>query len=153
MDSLTSFLSIIAAVSVAVERIVEILKGLLPKTWLFEPKTDPPLESFRCAMLHVLAGICGAAVAAVSKVDVWHRLNQFQVPGQQPHWYYWWGSYAFTGLLSSGGSAMWNHALDILKATKVKQEQGAKALAANNAAQSAAAKGTPKAADPEAVVI
>jgi drug/metabolite transporter (DMT)-like permease len=153
MDNISSFLSATAAVSVAVERIVEILKGLLPKTWLFEPKSDPALESFRCAMLHVLAGICGTAVAAVSKVDIWHRLNQFQVLGQQPHWYYWWGSYAFTGLLSSGGSAMWNHALDILKATKVTQEQSAKALTAKNASQSAAARGTEKAADPEAVVI
>jgi hypothetical protein len=30
--------------------------------------------------------------------------------------------YAVIGLMSSGGSAMWNHALDIVQAMKIKQQ-------------------------------
>jgi hypothetical protein len=143
MDNMSAFLTVVAAVSVAVERIVEILKGSLssvfPFRWLFTAKTDSAAESVRCAVLHFVAAICGTLVAYACRVDIWHKLDTFQVPGHAAQWYYWWGSYAFTGLLSSGGSAIWNHSLDILKATKIKQEQGAKALTANNIAQSATA--------------
>jgi hypothetical protein len=153
MNNLSSFLSVVAAVSVAVERIVEILKGSLPNAWLFKPQATASQESFRCAMLHVFAGCCGTVVAAASKVDIWHTLDQFQRPGQDPHWYYWLGSFAFTGLLSSGGSAIWNHSLDILKAVKVKQEQSAKTQTANNIAQSATANVTPGVGNPGAIII
>jgi hypothetical protein len=168
MENFSAFFTIIAAVSVAVERVVEILKGSLsslePFKWLFTPNSLPTSlsESIRCAVLHVVAGMIGTTIAALSKVDVWQKLDVFQIPNHSPHGYYYWGSYMFTGILSSGGSAIWNHSLDILKATKIKQEQGAKAVTAANIAQTANATapkdsqvGASKAAvpDPAAVII
>ncbi len=41
------------------------------------------------------------------------------------YWVFKAGSFLVTGVLASGGSAFWNHALDLLKATKVQQEQKA----------------------------
>jgi ammonia channel protein AmtB len=154
MVDLSSFLSVIAAVSVAVERIVEILKGSLPNFWLFkQPMKNPAQEPLRCALLHVLAGICGTFVAAMSRIDIWQTLGQSHLLGGTTDPYYWWSSFGFTGLLSSGGSAIWNHALDILKAAKVTQEQQAKALTAANVAQSASANGSPQPSNPDAIFI
>ena len=117
MNVLTSFVTMILAISMAAERAVEILKGWLPNLWLFKTNPDPTQEARRCACIHVLSGCCGALVAGVGKMNVLAVDGKTAVPQ--------WISYGIAGLLTSGGSAFWNHALDIIKASKVKQEQGA----------------------------
>jgi hypothetical protein len=123
---LSAFLAKIAAVSVAAERIVESLKGWFPNTYLFATKTDPASEMRRSAWIHVLAGVAGAAVAVVGKVNIFGELGV-----DTPLW----ASYLGAGLLASGGSAMWNHALDLLKAAKINKQQDAIATVSVNQQQ------------------
>ena len=126
MDVLTAFLSMTLAISIAAERMVEILKGMLPNLGLFKMNPDAAKESQRCAWIHVLAGGCGALVAWLGNLNIFSGLSGGGTI--QP-----WISYAGAGLLASGGSAFWNHALDMIKAAKITQEQGA--IAAVNANQ------------------
>jgi hypothetical protein len=71
-------------------------------------------------IVQVVAIASGALVVGMS------GLNPMGMPGFEPYrprlladWMCW----LVTGLLVSGGSAFWNHLLDILKATKVKKEE------------------------------
>jgi hypothetical protein len=66
-------------------------------------------------------------VAWVGKVDIFSAIGILKA-GQLMVFQcdlYWEASWAITGILASGGSAFWNHALDLIKATKVQQEQQA----------------------------
>ena len=118
MATLTSFVGLMLAISVAAERMVEILKGWLPNFWLFKTNPDPAREAQRCAWIHVLSGGCGVLVVRLGHLDVFAGLHgNVQV---NP-----WVSYVGAGLLASGGSAFWNHILDFIKASKIQQEQGA----------------------------
>jgi hypothetical protein len=144
MDKLSTLFAEIVAVSMAVERVVEILKGWLPNSKLFKPNPDSAAESRRCAWIHVLSGVIGAIIAAVSGVDIFTSMSLFpnsNAPAAQAlgsnlasllPWNHL-ASYACTGLLSSAGSAFWNHALDIIQATKVQQEQNAANAVASTA--------------------
>jgi hypothetical protein len=120
MNGLSSFLTVILGISIAVERIVEILKGWTPNFWLFKTNPIPTREAQRGAWIHVLSGFCGALIAHGGHIKIFEGID----PGG-------WISSVSGGLLASGGSAFWNHALDILKATKVQQEQSAKSAVAN----------------------
>lgn len=136
---LTTFITLMLAVSIAAERMVEVLKGWFSGKGIFNPSMNPAVEGRRCAWVHCLAGICGVVVAAVGHVDLFAIFN-----AGWPHSTsigkatYWAASWATTGLLASGGSAFWNHALDLLKATKIQNEQSAKFAVANTAANPAA---------------
>jgi len=118
--NLSSFLGTMLALSVAVERIVEILKVMLNNVpivrLLFTPAQTQPWENVRCALLYVLSGTIGGILAGYSGVNI--------LPSSH-HLYL---SYAIAGLLSSGGSAFWNHALDLMQAAKVEKEQAAVAM-------------------------
>jgi hypothetical protein len=50
-------------------------------------------------------------------------MTDIQIPQHARHPYF---SYAVVGLLSSGGSAFWNHALDLMQAAKVQKEVDAR---------------------------
>jgi hypothetical protein len=118
---LQSFLATILAVSVAVERVVEILKqtvGTIPLVdWLFTDNSNSKMESRRCALILLLSAVIGGVIAKVSQITVPGLSND--VVG-----------YVLIGLLAAGGSAFWNHALDLVKAAKVQKEQTAKAAVA-----------------------
>ena len=114
------------ALSVALERIVEILKGWFSNSFLFATQSDTKSEMKRVAWLHVFSGALGAVVAWVSHTNVLDGM--WKGPDDPPLAL----QCTIAGLLASGGSAFWNHILDILKATKVQSEQGAvDAVAAN----------------------
>ncbi|MFP5234323.1 MAG: hypothetical protein ACLGSD_00350 [Acidobacteriota bacterium] len=140
MDKLSALVATILAVSIASERIVEILKGLFPGLWLFEPRTGNP-EARRCAAIHVLAGLCGVFVAWASGIDILTLLGMSRSPngGSASHML----GYAIVGLLASGGSAFWNHVLDILQAAKVQREQQATAIVASAGLQAQTSASTP----------
>ena len=59
LAALASPLGVLVALSVSVERIIEILKGMLPKFWLFLPSQDPTSEYRRCALIHILSAAIG----------------------------------------------------------------------------------------------
>jgi hypothetical protein len=111
---LTKFVTLMLAISLAAERMVEVLKDWLPNVYLFKTNTDPTKESRRVAWIHLLAGVFGGVVAWVGKLQVLPELGASS-----------WKQDVLAGLLASFGSAAWNHLLDLLKATKIRQEQAA----------------------------
>ena len=67
MTPLTNLLTLMVAISMAVERVVEILKGIFPplsKTW------PGDWEYGRFAVLHVLATLAGAGVAYAAQSQI-----------------------------------------------------------------------------------
>jgi hypothetical protein len=129
MTSLTTFITIAIALSVAAERVVEIVKGLLPNFWLFQSGATPTSEYRRVALIHCFSGICGGAAAALSKIDLLTYLQSPSIGSTAPPapegLLHATGAFVIAGLLTSAGSAFWNHVFDIVKATKVQQESAA----------------------------
>lgn len=122
----STFFATMAALSVAVERIVEILKqmfgGFPLLDLLFTPRPSQRAENFRCGCMFLLSSTVGGLIAGFGNIDILPKSGHG------------WLSYAIAGLLSSGGSAFWNHALDLIQATKIQKEQVATTLARANAA-------------------
>jgi hypothetical protein len=134
--SLTLFLTQMIGLSVAAERVTETLKQWVGP-WMKGWSQDRYAAAIQC-----IAVLSGMAVTAMS------GLNPLKIPLANPFdWFNRadWLSWCVTGILVSGGSAFWNHLLDILQATKVQKEQlanlasSAAANAAVNTAVNAAA--------------
>jgi hypothetical protein len=114
LGTLTLFVTQMIGLSVAAERVTETAKqwiGLL---------TSQMTPARYAALIQTLAIASGIFVTAMS------GLNPLNVPGFQA--FAWgnhanWMSWSMGGLLVSGGSAVWNHVLDILKAAKIQREQ------------------------------
>jgi hypothetical protein len=135
MNQLATFTTIVLALSVASERMVEVLKGFLPNFWLFHANPVPAQESRRVALLHVLAGICGGCAAYCSHVDLLSYLHSPRAAPAAPMTFLSWhgaASFAMAALLTSAGSAFWNQIIDLLTATKVQSEQSAIAAVGAN---------------------
>jgi hypothetical protein len=112
-----SAVSLLAALSVASERFVEIVKGTIP--WLNIEKTDSTQEGLRQAALHILAAVAGIVTALLASSAI-----QGVVPAAlaTPP------GIIVLGLLVSGGSGFWNSALSYFKAAKdIKEAQVPKA--------------------------
>jgi hypothetical protein len=118
---LTVFVTQMIGLSVASERVTETVKQ-----WV-SPSLSHLTPARSAAMVQTLAMISGMAVVALS------GLNPLTIPKFVP--FGWmnpadWLSWLIGGVLVSGGSAFWNHILDILQATKVRKEQIANLAAA-----------------------
>lgn len=116
LNTLTAFVTAMVALSVAAERVTETIKQ-----WAAQQlgKLSPPRSA---AATQVVAMLSGIFVTAMS------GQNPINVPGFSA--YAWtslhdWASWIFGGILVSGGSAFWNHILDILQAKKVQKESAA----------------------------
>ena len=119
--TLSSLVTLLVALSVASERLVEIFKGFIP--FLNQKNADPNKEGCRTAMLQVLAVIAGVLTSFVANPSLppaLHFGNEFTVK-------------LFLGLLASGGSGFWNSILTyVSKAKDVKNlevQEKRKALA------------------------
>jgi hypothetical protein len=108
---LTTVISLLVALSIASERLVDIIKGLVP--WLNQQRRRPTEEGWRKAALQVIAVIAGITTA-------W--LAGPAVPAFLPHDFT--GKLAL-GLLASGGSGFWNSILTYV--TKAKDVKAAEA--------------------------
>jgi hypothetical protein len=113
--ALTVFFTQMIGLSVAAERVTETGKQWLGSAML--TKLGPDRVS---GVIQSIAIVSGVLVTALS------GLNPMNIPEVKP--FDWgnkadWLSWIITGILVSGGSAFWNHLLDILKATKVQKEQ------------------------------
>lgn len=103
MDKLTAWIAFVAALSVATERITEIVKGFVP--WLTQDKKGP-LEELRKALIQILAVAIGTLLAALTYGQMQSALNLQGAPG--------WMCFVL-GAMASGGSGLWNSALDIVR--------------------------------------
>jgi hypothetical protein len=123
-SDITNAVSLLAALSVATERLVEIIKGSIP--WLNNSNANTTEEGWRQACLHVLAFLSGifTAYMAGSAIEgiVPKSLNTV-------------GGYIVIGLLASGGSGFWNSILSYLQSAKdVKASQASAVAPAGSAA-------------------
>lgn len=110
---ITNAVSLLAALSVATERLVEIIKGSIP--WLNLQGKSGNQEGWRQATLHLLAAVCGIVTA---------YLANSAVQGAIPAGWSTGGGICVIGLLASGGSGFWNSILSYAKAAKdIKEAQ------------------------------
>ena len=124
MNALTAFATAMVALSVAAERVTETVKQ-----WA-NPLLGKLSAAGSSAATQCLAVASGIFVSALS------GQNPIGVPGFAA--YQWashrdWASWVLSGILVAGGSAFWNHLLDILKAAKVQKEAAANAALGANA--------------------
>ncbi len=108
MDKLTSLLGFLAALSLATERITETIKGLpLLSRWLaVEKPSGSTAEEFRKACIHILAIAVGTILAGFTQDQLSATVGL--------HYNGIW-AYLLFGAMASGGSGMWNSALDIVR--------------------------------------
>jgi hypothetical protein len=108
MDKITSLLSFLAALSVATERITEIVKGLpgFSQWFAVERPVGSYAEEFRKASVQILALLAGALVTYLVREPLAKQLNVTDI-----HPYL----YLVFGAMASGGSGIWNSALDIVR--------------------------------------
>lgn len=100
MPDLTPIVTAIIALSVAAERVVEIIKGMIP--WLGNEQEDAKAEGRRHAALQALAAAAGIFVALLAT-----PVTDAVVPAGQGHGV----TVVAMGLLASGGSGFWNSIL------------------------------------------
>jgi hypothetical protein len=134
-ETLTIFVTQMLGLSIAAERITEMLKQL------WNSRTGGPDATLKAIAAHTagfqaVALFSGLLVVAVSHADPLNIVSQWGTPSSPSgiaHHLPRLLSIFVTGLLVSGGSGVWNHILDILKASKVTSEEKADTdLAANN---------------------
>jgi hypothetical protein len=119
---ITPVVTLALSLSVAVERVMEILKGLIPP--LAKQQPNLTAEYVRCAILHFLSVLVGGLAAYGGHVDFFQKITNNASDGPANF-----AGYVVCGLLAAGGSAFWNHVLDIIKATKIKDESKAQTAA------------------------
>lgn len=93
--SLATIVTLIIALSVASERMTEIIKGYIPM--LSQSQDDPKAEARRRSMIQLLAAVAGIATSFLAAP----ALPADLIPDN-------WMSKFALGLLASGGSGMWN---------------------------------------------
>ena len=123
---LTSFATQMLGLSVAAERVTETIKQW-SNSRSGGPPTTTPAAAAHSANMQVLALFASIVVVTLTHadplgiVDHWAGGSSWYSAHHIPRAL----SIFVTGLLVSGGSGVWNHILDILKATKVDAEQDA----------------------------
>jgi hypothetical protein len=107
MDSLEGLVQLLVALSIASERLVEIIKGFVP--FLTETIPNSKLEGRRRSILHILAVISGIVTAFLAR-----SLVDDIVPAEWDHP----TGYLALGLLAAGGSGFWNGILSYVLEVK-----------------------------------
>lgn len=107
ITKLIAIVSILITLSIASERLVEIIKGLVP--FLNQENSDPTIEGRRRSSIQVLAVLSGVFTAWLAS-----NIPESGIQGVF--------TIAAFGLLGSGGSAFWNSILEyLLKVKDIKQ--------------------------------
>jgi hypothetical protein len=107
VDKLTAFLTFLATLSLATERITEAVKGLPGLSlWLAAERPAGALEEARKASIHLIAIMVGTVLTAMTQQQLQSVLG-WSVTG-------FWPCFLF-GAMASGGSGLWNSALDIAR--------------------------------------
>lgn len=113
---LQAIIGLILAVSIASERLVEIVKGFFP--WLNEIRPTSVDEGRRKAALQILAVASGIGTAFLAQPVLASSLSSLGNSGL---------AILSVGLLASGGSAFWNGILSYLLQVKDLKKQEVKA--------------------------
>ena len=108
---LTEIVTIVAALSVASERLVEIVKSYIPN--LNKALEDEKLEAKRQANIQVISIISGTVTAALATAALPNDLFISHASDAVP-----WIQIIGLGLLASGGSGLWNSVLSYLVSVK-----------------------------------
>jgi hypothetical protein len=117
MNNVTNLVSFFAALSVATERITEIIKGFPGLSgWFAATTLKPASEEFRKVSVQIVAVLAGGVVSYVVREPLAKQLS-FPDASQIPFWWY-----LVFGAMASGGSGIWNSALDIVREVN-KQKQ------------------------------
>ena len=112
MEKIAAVVSLLVALSVAAERLVEIVKGLIP--WLDLEQVDQKWEARRRCVLQVLAVVAGIVTVFLSRGAIPTGLVNLDDKS---------GVVAL-GLLASGGSGFWNSILTyVAKVKDVKEAE------------------------------
>jgi hypothetical protein len=123
MDSakLASIVGLLIALSVASERLVEIVKGMIPR---LNGKSEVPWkEGVRRTVLQVLAVVAGIITAFLARPTIPTEV----LPATND------SAILALGLLASGGSGFWNSVLTyVLKAKDIKEVEAIAARKAEN---------------------
>src|SRR5712692_8465793 len=108
MDNLTSFLGFLAVLSLGTERITETIKGLpILSSWLaVEKASGSSAEEFRKASIHILA-------IAIGTLLTWLASDELSNAIGMSFGGFW--AFLLFGAMASGGSGLWNSALDIVR--------------------------------------
>jgi hypothetical protein len=106
-QNLPEIITMIIALSVASERLVEIVKGVWP--WLDQAKSNPRSEARRKSAVQLLAVVAGIVVTALT----WNLVGAVIAPGRAPFW-----SVLAVGLLASGGSGFWHTILGLVTSSR-----------------------------------
>jgi hypothetical protein len=130
-ENLTAAITAIIALSVAAERVVEIVKGIV--VWLDKEKEDPKVEARRRATLQVLAAVAGILVSVLA----WPVTKTLLPATSNPT-----STVIAFGLLASGGSGFWNSILGYVMS--VKALKSADAATAKHGAMLAGATALPQ---------
>jgi hypothetical protein len=104
---LTASVTAIIALSVAAERVVEIIKGMF--VWLDKEKADPKQEARRRATLQGLAAVAGMGLSILA----WPVTKTLLPTTSNPT-----STIIAFGLLASGGSGFWNSILGYVMSLK-----------------------------------
>lgn len=102
MDKLITVVGFILAISIASERLVEIIKGVVP--YLRDQQTEPQKEGIRRSLLQVLAVFSGVGTSLLAKDALPPEISNL--------------STFVLGLLASGGSGFWNAILTYVTGVK-----------------------------------
>jgi hypothetical protein len=106
-ETLSAVVSLLVVLSIASERLVEIVKGL--STWLNEERQDPRQEGWRKAALQFLAVVAGIVTAFLGQPAIQSAgIQGWDTPT----------AVLGLGLLASGGSGFWNSILAYMKNVK-----------------------------------
>lgn len=106
-ELLSTLVALLVALSVASERLVEIVKGLIPA--LDNENADPRREGWRKAAIQSLAVLSGVVTALLARPAL---------EGVLPNPWDKTGTYVALGFLTSGGSGFWNGILGYLQNVK-----------------------------------
>ncbi|KYQ97111.1 hypothetical protein AWY96_00800 [Serratia plymuthica] len=120
-SELESIIGLLLAVSIASERLVEIIKGYFP--WLNEEKQNPVSEGRRKSALQILAVAAGIVTAFLAQPILADSLSSMNNQGL---------AILSVGLLASGGSAFWNAILSYMLQVKNLKKQEVKASSSQN---------------------
>ena len=108
IPDLTNATLLIGALSIATERLTEIIKGMCFPS-LITALEDELKESRRQAKIQILAVLCGITVSLLAHPITAEYFKVFFVT--MPQWLLNFSTIISLGLLASGGSGMWNSIL------------------------------------------
>lgn len=110
LETLINFVTVFLALSVATERLVELVKGMIPV--LNGPSLIPKYEVWRQFVIHLMSLVAAAVVVSLSQDYIVSTLKpQITSPMSREQ-------IAAFAILASGGSSFWNSILTYLLSLK-----------------------------------